>query len=61
MNGKKFYLSRMLWLNAITLILAILALPELISLLPVSSMPYIALANAVGNMILRLLTTEPLK
>jgi hypothetical protein len=58
---KKFYESKTLWFNVITVLLAVLALPELVSLIPEDSMPYIALANGIGNMILRFLTTQPIE
>lgn len=54
---KKWYQSKTIWLNIITGVLAILALPEFISLLPVSELPYVALVNAVGNAILRMINT----
>jgi len=55
---QKWYKSRTLWLNIISAVLAILALPEFISVLPVSALPYIALASAIGNMILRVISTK---
>jgi len=58
---KKFYESKTLWFNLITLVIAVLALPEFLSLLPEDKMPYIAVVNAIGNAVLRLYTTQELK
>ena len=46
--------SKTLWFNTITFLLAIVALPEFISLLPVTALPYITLVGSMGNMILRI-------
>lgn len=58
---KKWYLSKTLWFNIISGIVALLALPEFISLITEDALPYIALITALGNMILRGITTAPLK
>lgn len=61
MESKSKWLSKTLWLNIVSLFLAILALPEFISVLPVSALPYIALLNALGNMALRFITNQAIK
>ena len=52
--------SKTMWFNAITLLLAMFALPEFVSLLPVSALPYLAFINGFGNLILRSITSQPL-
>lgn len=52
--------SKTMWLNAITLVLAILSLPEIVAVLPVVWLPILAIINAVGNLILRTLTNQSL-
>lgn len=47
-----------MWFNIVSFILAALALPEFISLLPEGSLQIIALLNAIGNMVLRMYFTE---
>lgn len=49
----------MFWWNVVSALVAILALPEFISIIPVSYLPVIGLVSAIGNMILRLITTGP--
>lgn len=61
MDTKKWWTSKMIWFNAVTLFLAILALPELTSILPVMTLPYLAFFNAVGNIVLRFLTVSPIE
>ena len=58
---KPFYLSKTLWFNLITVIITIIALPEVTHLIPTAGIPYIGLINAVGNAILRIYTTQPLE
>ena len=52
--------SKTIWFNLITGILAILALPEIVAVLPVTFLPQLAVINALGNLILRVLTNQPL-
>ncbi len=52
--------SKTMWFNAITGLLAILALPEVTTLIPTSFLPNLAIINALGNLILRVLTDQPL-
>jgi CDP-diglyceride synthetase len=49
--------SKTIWWNILTAILAILAMPEIIQLLPESALKWIVIINAVGNMILRVFFT----
>lgn len=60
MDSKPWWQSRTIWLNLVTLVLAFLALPEFVSLLPTTALPYIAFLNAAGNILLRALTNKPL-
>jgi hypothetical protein len=45
--------SRTFWLNLVSFGLALLALPDFISLVPQFWLPYVGLINAVGNLYLR--------
>ncbi len=60
MEAKPWWQSKTIWFNIITLGLAVLALPELISILPVMTLPYLAFINALGNMVLRFMTEKPI-
>ena len=55
---KNIIASKTVWLNIITLVLAILALPEFISVLPVSILPFIVLLSGVLNLVLRIYFTK---
>ena len=53
--------SKTVWLNLITAILAILAVPEVSTLIPPEWFKYIAAINIIGNIILRVFfTTQPI-
>ena len=53
--------SKTFWFNSITLLLAIIALPDFVSLLPDTLLPYIALVGSMGNLVLRtFFTSSPL-
>lgn len=58
---KNILASKTVWFNVISFVLALVALPEFISILPATALPYIAVLTSVGNMVLRLyFTTQPL-
>lgn len=52
--GKPLVNSKVFIFNAVVFVLAVLSLPEFISVLPVSALPYIALTGSVGNTFLRI-------
>ena len=52
--------SKTIWFNLITGTLAILALPEIVELVPAEWLSKLAIVNAVGNLILRFITNKPL-
>ena len=57
----KWYQSKTVWFNIVTGLLALVAFPQFISLVPSSAEPYIALVNAMGNWLLRVyFTSEPI-
>jgi len=58
MNTKKFYESKTVWFNVIVFVVAFLALPEFISVLPAVWLPYAVLGGTVGNLILRIWFTS---
>jgi hypothetical protein len=55
---KKWYTSKTFWFNIITAILAILAMPEVLAIIPVEYLKYIAAIGVIGNIILRFKTIE---
>lgn len=56
---KSVFGSKTIWLNLISFLLVVLALPEFISVLPVESIRYVALVSAVLNSALRLFFNNP--
>ena len=56
---KAWYQSKTLWVNILTLLTAIFALPELQTLAP-GSERFLLAGVAVLNVVLRLLTTQPI-
>ena len=54
MTGTSAIASKTLWLNLISFILVVLALPEFISVISPSVIPWIALITAILNAILRI-------
>lgn len=57
MPTKPMYLSKTVWFNLITTALDILALTEFRGLVPPKWSPYLALGQAVGNILLRRLSS----
>lgn len=55
---KSMYTSKTFWVNVLSALIAVLALPE-IAMLPSHWLPYIGGVTAVLNVFLRTLTTEP--
>lgn len=54
------FLSKTIYFNLIVLVLAILTLPEFVAVIPVGFLPYLGIITAVGNIILRAITGQPL-
>ena len=52
--------SKTMWFNAITFVLAVLSLKEVVAVLPASFIPHLVFINAIGNLILRTVTNQPL-
>jgi hypothetical protein len=46
--------SKTVWFNIIVFIIALLALPEFLKVLPQSWLPYDLLGGAIGNLILKI-------
>lgn len=57
-KGKKWFLSKTLWFNIITIALGVV---DVVSGVYVINPEYIALVNGVGNVLLRMVTSEPVK
>ena len=60
METKSLLESKTLWLNVAAIIIALLAMPEVVGILPVTWLPYIAAITAVLNVIVRMYTTQPI-
>ncbi len=52
--------SKTMWFNIITGVLAVLSLKEITTLMPQTFLPNLAVINALGNLVLRMLTNQPL-
>ncbi len=50
--------SRTVWFNLIVLIVALLAMPEFISVIPETYLPFAVLIGGFGNLVLRIYFTE---
>ena len=61
MQAKPFWLSKTVWVNVLTITLAILGLTQFQDLIPLSAVKYIGFVNAVLNLLLRFVTNQPLK
>lgn len=60
-NSKPWYKSKTVWINILTMIVALLTVPEIGSVVPESAMPYILLITAYANIFLRFITDQPIK
>lgn len=58
-SEKSVFGSKTVWLNIISFVLVLLALPEFISIIPTDSIRYVALMAAVFNLILRIFFNNP--
>jgi hypothetical protein len=59
-DTKAWYLSKTVWVNAITLLTLALALPEVVAIVPPEAVKYVAAVNAAANLWLRWGTATPL-
>ena len=57
---KGLLLSKTFYFNLITGVLAVLALPEVVAIIPLEYLPVIGLFTAIGNIVLRTITNLPL-
>lgn len=55
---KPWWESKTLWLNAITFLVSVLALAEVLAVVPVGGLGYVAAAAAVLNVALRIFFTD---
>ena len=57
----KWYQSKTVWFNVVVLVVAVLALPEFLKVLPQTWLPFDLLGGSIGNLILRIyFTTTPI-
>lgn len=61
MTPKPIFASKTFWLNIIGLILAMLALPEFVGLIPEAYLPTIMAVQGALNIVVRFLTDSPVK
>jgi hypothetical protein len=60
MEQKAFYKSKVVWINALTFIVMVIALPEVSTLIPERVVPLVAAFSSAANLWLRFGTTTPL-
>ena len=56
---KPIYQSKTLWVNLVLFLSALLAMPELTALLGESTLQYVVVAQSALNVVLRLVTSQP--
>lgn len=59
-DTKRFYASKVFWINVVTLITVALTLPDVVAVIPDRYLPAITAVNAVLNLWLRIGTSTPL-
>lgn len=58
METKNWWESRTIWLNILTVLASVLALPESVGIIPAAALPFLLWVNAVGNIVLRVFYTD---
>jgi hypothetical protein len=58
---KSLFITKTFWYNVLSALGLILALPELTSLVGVNGLRYVVLLGAIINVLLRWMTTEPVR
>ena len=58
---KNWWESKTIWWNILMVVPVVLAVPELLAVLPVSWLPYILALSAVINVFLRFATVAPVR
>lgn len=56
---KSLFASKTFWVNALTAVTVLAATPQLTDTLGPDTLKYLLLAQSVANVLLRLITTEP--
>lgn len=58
MVSKKWWTSKTVWFNILTLAPLVLTIPEVVAIVPEYSWKYVLAFNAVANVVLRFFTTR---
>ena len=61
MEPRSIWQTKTVWFNVISAALLIVALPEFAALIPELWIKYVVFAQAAGNIVLRYITTEPVR
>ena len=61
MNDRALWHTKTFWFNVISAGLLIAALPEFSTLIPELWIKYVVFAQAAGNIVLRYITTDPVR
>ena len=61
MDPRSIWQTKTLWFNVISAALLIAALPEFAALIPELWIKYVVFTQAAGNIVLRYITTEPVR